>query len=182
MALIECPECGTAVSERATACPKCGCPISIIKNSLSDRKKKRNRKIRRYLLILLLIPIVMLAGFYLLVYRSSPVNTSIRLIKEDLGRNINIENIYYNADIGGCLIYFSNDGEKDIATVNLDNKKVGYKSVVDKLSEKSKQAITSEEEEKYARQVMDYADVYNIFWEIDFLVNGDEENEWEKIK
>jgi hypothetical protein len=33
--LIECPECNTSVSERAVACPKCGCPI----NSWSDRFK-----------------------------------------------------------------------------------------------------------------------------------------------
>src|SRR4051794_34440499 len=28
MALINCPECGARVSDRAPACPKCGCPIS----------------------------------------------------------------------------------------------------------------------------------------------------------
>ena len=27
MALIKCPECGREVSEKATACPNCGCPI-----------------------------------------------------------------------------------------------------------------------------------------------------------
>lgn len=28
MALIKCPECHREVSDRATACPNCGCPIS----------------------------------------------------------------------------------------------------------------------------------------------------------
>ena len=28
MALIECPECGRRVSERAAACPECACPIA----------------------------------------------------------------------------------------------------------------------------------------------------------
>ena len=28
MSLIACPECGTQVSDKATACPKCGCPVS----------------------------------------------------------------------------------------------------------------------------------------------------------
>ena len=28
MALISCPECATSVSDRALACPKCGCPIA----------------------------------------------------------------------------------------------------------------------------------------------------------
>lgn len=28
MALINCPECQTEVSDRAASCPKCGCPIA----------------------------------------------------------------------------------------------------------------------------------------------------------
>lgn len=28
MALIECPECNTQVSDKAASCPHCGCPIS----------------------------------------------------------------------------------------------------------------------------------------------------------
>ncbi len=27
MSLIKCPECKNEVSEKATSCPKCGCPI-----------------------------------------------------------------------------------------------------------------------------------------------------------
>lgn len=33
MALIECPECGNQVSDKASACPHCGCPISISNSS-----------------------------------------------------------------------------------------------------------------------------------------------------
>ncbi len=28
MALIECPECGREISDRASACPECACPIA----------------------------------------------------------------------------------------------------------------------------------------------------------
>lgn len=28
MALIKCPECGKQVSDKASSCPQCGCPIS----------------------------------------------------------------------------------------------------------------------------------------------------------
>lgn len=27
MALISCPDCGTQVSDKATSCPKCACPL-----------------------------------------------------------------------------------------------------------------------------------------------------------
>ena len=30
MALIQCPDCGVDVSDRAAACPKCACPIAEI--------------------------------------------------------------------------------------------------------------------------------------------------------
>ena len=29
MALINCPECNKQISDKAAACPNCGCPISI---------------------------------------------------------------------------------------------------------------------------------------------------------
>ncbi len=30
MALIKCPECGKEISDKASACPNCGCPVSVI--------------------------------------------------------------------------------------------------------------------------------------------------------
>ena len=30
MALIKCPECGKEISDKATSCPNCGCPVSAI--------------------------------------------------------------------------------------------------------------------------------------------------------
>lgn len=29
MALIKCPECSKEISDRATSCPHCGCPLDI---------------------------------------------------------------------------------------------------------------------------------------------------------
>ncbi len=34
MALVECEECGAQVSDRATACPNCGCPIERARDEL----------------------------------------------------------------------------------------------------------------------------------------------------
>lgn len=33
MALIKCPECGKEISDKAAACPNCGCPVSEMSTS-----------------------------------------------------------------------------------------------------------------------------------------------------
>ena len=38
MALIKCTECGQMISERAEACPKCGCPIEEISGAKKNKK------------------------------------------------------------------------------------------------------------------------------------------------
>lgn len=39
MGLLVCSECGNQVSEYAECCPKCGCPIDIIKQSKGKKEK-----------------------------------------------------------------------------------------------------------------------------------------------
>lgn len=40
MALITCPECGKEFSDKASACPNCGCPITYIKKEdIADSKE-----------------------------------------------------------------------------------------------------------------------------------------------
>ena len=36
MAIIKCPECGKEFSDKAVACPNCGCPIDAVLNSLAE--------------------------------------------------------------------------------------------------------------------------------------------------
>ncbi len=44
MALIKCIECGNNVSEYAESCPKCGCPMSVIKNkTIKENFEKENQ-------------------------------------------------------------------------------------------------------------------------------------------
>lgn len=45
MSLIKCIECGNDVSEYAEACPKCGCPISVIKNKIIEKEHEENNPI-----------------------------------------------------------------------------------------------------------------------------------------
>ncbi len=42
MALIKCEECGKEVSDKATSCPNCGCPIAKIKPNTEVRIKMPN--------------------------------------------------------------------------------------------------------------------------------------------
>lgn len=39
MALIKCAECGNEVSDKASACPKCGCPIEHQEENVIYRKE-----------------------------------------------------------------------------------------------------------------------------------------------
>lgn len=43
MALIKCIECGKEFSDRAAACPNCGCPTEIILEELNASKKKQKK-------------------------------------------------------------------------------------------------------------------------------------------
>ena len=45
MALLKCPECGEYVSEFASSCPHCGCPMSDIaqENQIDDRSWDNNQ-------------------------------------------------------------------------------------------------------------------------------------------
>ncbi len=49
MALIKCNECGKEISDKASACPNCGCPIELeikeesnIKDSQTNEKEAKN--------------------------------------------------------------------------------------------------------------------------------------------
>ena len=44
MALVNCPECGAQISDKATFCPRCGLPMAITENALKKPVKKPRRK------------------------------------------------------------------------------------------------------------------------------------------
>lgn len=68
MALIKCPECGKEISDKASSCPNCGCPIEIQKtevvNNISEQQitrqssKKLNKKIIPIVVILAVVAII----------------------------------------------------------------------------------------------------------------------------
>lgn len=46
MAMIKCPECGKEMSDRAGACPNCGCPMDEIRRSLGEIEAERAAKLK----------------------------------------------------------------------------------------------------------------------------------------
>ena len=41
MALIKCPECGKEISDKAGACPHCGCPIGSTGQQVESNSVKK---------------------------------------------------------------------------------------------------------------------------------------------
>ena len=182
MALIKCSECGANVSEKASICPKCGCPLDITKQVVSEKKKRKKKKIVMIVVSILTILMFLVVGIFGVKYYNNPGNIAVRLIKKDFGSNIEVKKIYYNSEVNGCLVKFSVEGEDNTATVHLEDKTVGYQSVMDEYTEKSDKAATDEEKKQYAEELVAYMEVYDIFWEYNILMYGTEESGWEKIK
>lgn len=182
MALIKCSECGADVSEKASMCVKCGCPLDITKQHISDARKNKNKKIIMAVLFFLAIIIVSFVVFLMARNYKSPGETAIRLVKKDFGKNLDVESVYYNSKVNGCIVKFSVNGERDTATVHLEDKTVGYESIMDEYTEKSNNAVTEKEKKQYSQQAVEYMDLYDILWKYQLIVGGSEEDEWEKIK
>ena len=49
MAMIKCTECGKEMSDKASVCPNCGCPIEDIRSKLGEIEAEREEKISKVL-------------------------------------------------------------------------------------------------------------------------------------
>lgn len=69
MALIECPECGQNVSERAPTCPNCGAPIlkSREEKSINTKLNTIQQTSKRLKSHVLISSLMMIIGFILLL-------------------------------------------------------------------------------------------------------------------
>ena len=47
MGMIKCTECGKEMSDKASVCPNCGCPIEDIKAKLGEIEAEQEAKTRR---------------------------------------------------------------------------------------------------------------------------------------
>ncbi len=181
MALIKCSECGGEISERASVCPKCGCPMGVTMKVISENHKKKMKIVKIASIIFSVIILIALSTLFLVRY-NSPGNTAIRLVKKDYDGKVNVEKVYYNSEQKGCMVFFSSDGEEDIAAVHLKDKKVGYKSVEEEYVQKFEEAVSEDEKKKFAQQLTDYMDQYDIIWEYKVSMDDSKKSGWEKIK
>ena len=58
MALIKCKECGKEISDQATNCPNCGCPIN---DDTITKEVKASKKVAIFIIVILVI--VCIIGF-----------------------------------------------------------------------------------------------------------------------
>lgn len=47
MALIQCPECGRQVSDKARKCPHCGCPLEELEKKEPVKEKKKSEVLEK---------------------------------------------------------------------------------------------------------------------------------------
>lgn len=68
MALIKCPECGKEVSDKASSCPSCGCPLATIATTVSEQattietQSKKNNNVKKVLPIIIGVVVVAIIG------------------------------------------------------------------------------------------------------------------------
>ena len=87
MALVKCSECGADVSEKASICPKCGCPLDITKQVIFETQKKKSKRIIIVVASILAVLILVVVGMFVVNYYNNPSNIAIRLVKKDFGNN-----------------------------------------------------------------------------------------------
>lgn len=75
MALIKCSECGKEISDKATNCPHCGCPISISLNTENEDNKNHKKNIwQNSFFQVFIATLIFLIFFPLMLYLNSENN------------------------------------------------------------------------------------------------------------
>ena len=80
MALIKCEECGQMVSDKASACPHCGCPVNQIiqPQYFGDEQEEKPNNTLKWLLVVL-AALVVLGGAALYAWQSGMFNKTVAL-------------------------------------------------------------------------------------------------------
>lgn len=75
MALIKCIECGKEISDKATACPNCGCPVSSVKEEktipVQSKQKEHHKHRPRKAKVLLIVAVALVAVLVAVIVSSA---------------------------------------------------------------------------------------------------------------
>ena len=80
MALIKCKECGHEVSDKASTCPKCGCPIDNQSNSLNVNNKRSGSGRKWTIAVLSIIVLIAAVVIAFYVFSSEDSNNDSELM------------------------------------------------------------------------------------------------------
>ena len=64
MALIKCPKCGKEISDKAGACPHCGCPIGNATQPIQNNDGKSNKGSKKVLIGVVAVVAIAGTGYY----------------------------------------------------------------------------------------------------------------------
>ncbi len=100
MALIQCPECGKQISDKASSCPGCGCPIASQPKSIKVRALSDDRTVRAMVFSIKGVEVARVPiGAVATIYISEP--TAIE-VKENFLMLTNNNNGWFKAIPGKC--------------------------------------------------------------------------------
>lgn len=128
MALIKCTECGSELSDKASCCPNCGCPIStIISTNEANKKalqKTQIKKLSKIAVIILLIALLLFSLIKLVtrgdasgLYDKNEWGTSIEEIKEKYPDGNVIEDTDNENEASFSLFQDGFKGIKDVTSL-----------------------------------------------------------------
>ena len=80
MALIKCKECGHEVSDKASTCPKCGCPIDNQSNSLNVNNKRGGSGRKWTIAVLSIIVLIAAVAIAFYVFSSENSNNDLEMM------------------------------------------------------------------------------------------------------
>lgn len=103
MALIKCEECGHEVSDKASACPKCGCPTGSQSNGSNVNSKNSGRKWITIILAVIAFISIVAISFYALKEKTESVKKTEMFNTETLSSDDFVGKVYQGSGNGRGL-------------------------------------------------------------------------------
>lgn len=97
MALVTCPKCGNAVSEKAAKCPHCGIDVQKALDEVRKEQKLTKKKHRKYVLIsIAFVFILVTVGFIAYLYSINAKHKQLlKIVRDEYIKQINSSDAEY---------------------------------------------------------------------------------------